>query len=378
MALTYDGTNGITFNDGSKIGSATSLGMRNKIINGAMTIDQRNAGATVAVSTNTYVVDRWNNMILSSATGRYTAQRSALAPSGFANSSSVVVTTTDASPSTLYGYALIQQVEGNNIVDLGWGSAGAGTVSLSFWVRSSVTGLYGVSLTNAAVTQGYTASYTINSANTWEYKTIVIPGSTSGVWATDNSIGLSVVFGLGGGATRTAATTNAWYAPTGTYTPTQVSGGINLLATNAATFNITGVQLEESPVATPFEYRPYGTELALCQRYYQKTYDTGVAPATATTIGLCPIAFNGVAGTDYTFMTLTTRMRTGPSTISFWDGAGNSGAVSKYVNGSWSNNITATITFANAGEANFAVSYNGTPFTTGLPHGIHYAASAEL
>jgi hypothetical protein len=267
MALTYDGTNGITFNDGSKIGSATSLGMRNKIINGAMVIDQRNAGATVAVTTNTYVVDRWNNMILSSATGRYTAQRSALAPSGFSNSSSVLVTTTDAAPSTLYGYALVQQIEGYNIADLGWGAAGASTVSLSFWVRSSVTGVYGVTLTNAAVTQGYTATYTINSANTWEYKTVVIPGSTSGVWSIDNSIGLGVVFGLGGGATRTAASNNTWYAPTGTYTPTQVSGGINLMATNSATFNITGVQLEKSPVATPFEYRSYGTELALCQRY---------------------------------------------------------------------------------------------------------------
>jgi hypothetical protein len=276
MALTYDGTNGITFNDGSKIGSASSLGMRNKIINGAMTIDQRNAGATVAVTTNTYVVDRWNNMILSSATGRYTAQRSALAPSGFANSSSVVVTTTDASPSTLYGYALVQQVEGNNIVDLGWGAAGASSAALSFWVRSSVTGLYGVSVTNAAVTQGYTATYTINSANTWEYKTIVIPGSTSGVWSPDNSIGLGIVFGLGGGATRTAASTNVWYAPTGTYTPTQVSGGINLMATNSATFNITGVQFEKGPVATPFENRQYGTELALCQRYYYGVNHGGV------------------------------------------------------------------------------------------------------
>jgi hypothetical protein len=243
--------------------------MRNRIINGAMVIDQRNAGASLAVtSTGQYSVDRFRADIFSSATGRFSIQQSTAAPAGFVNSLLVTVTTANASPTAAFGYSVQQMVEGFNLADLAWGTANAQPATLSFWVRSSITGTFPAIIQNSDGDRAFGAQYTISAANTWEYKTVAISGITSGTWLTNNGIGARVLFGLGGGTDRTISTGFQTVPSAGTQT--NVTGSTNLLATNGATWQITGVQLEEGTAASPFENRLYGTELLLCQRYYYR------------------------------------------------------------------------------------------------------------
>ena len=249
-------------------------GFKNRIINGAMVIDQRNAGAEVNPAVNaTYYLDRWS--VLSTQTSKFKIGQNAgsvTPPAGYTNYlgitslSSYSVTSTDV-------FEVRQNIEGFNIADLGYGAAGAATVTLSFWVRSSLTGTFGGALQNSAYNYTYPFTFTISAANTWEQKTITIVGATSGTWLTTNGNGLRVVFGLGVGSTY-SGTAGAW-AGTEYHSAT---GAVSVVGTNSATFYLTGVQLEKGSTATSFDYRPYGTELALCQRYYYRT-TVGVANA---------------------------------------------------------------------------------------------------
>lgn len=234
-------------------------------------IDQRNAGASVTVNTGsqTFSVDRWWGQGTASA-GVFTMQQSSVAPAGFTNSLLVTVTTQDASLAATDLYDVSQNIEGFNVADLGWGTANAATVTLSFWVRSSVTGTFGGAFGNSAANRSYPFTYTISSANTWEQKSITVAGDTSGTWLTNNGIGLRLYFGLGLGSTY-SGTAGAW---AGSFF-ISATGATNLMATNGATFQITGVQLERGSAASPFEFRQYGTELQLCQRYYYRTTSTG-------------------------------------------------------------------------------------------------------
>jgi hypothetical protein len=258
-----DASGGNTATINSMTPTADSLqGFRNRIINGDMRIDQRNDGS--AVTTNgSFPVDRYK--IDFSTDGAFSAQRDTTAPSGFVNSLKWTVTTADASlGATQYAY-VYQKIEGTNIADLAWGSASAKTVTLSFWVRSSVTGTFGGALQNSAGNRSYPFTYTISSADTWEYKTITIAGDTTGTWLTTTGVGIQVLLSLGMGSTY-SGTAGAWAAAT----YASATGATNLMATLNATWYITGVQLEVGSVATPFERRDYGRELMLCQRYYQK------------------------------------------------------------------------------------------------------------
>ena len=260
MTVSISGTDGVTFNDSSVQTTAAKVGMVNRIINGQMVVNQRALGATSA--TGNYVLDRF---IVYRSGGAYTAQQSSTAPAGFINSM-LMTNTTAASPTTFSFFGQI--IEGLNIADLGFGTANAQTVTVSFWANSSVTGIYSISLTNGNGDRAYPAQYTVNVANTWEYKTITVPGDTSGTWATNNTSGFFLRFNLGSPAARTAPA-GAWVA--GNYDGANGSTGATTWAnTTSATFFITGVQLEKGSTATSFDYRPYGTELALCQRYYQK------------------------------------------------------------------------------------------------------------
>ena len=240
--------------------TANNFAGKNRIINGAMMVDQRNAGAAVTAA-NAYPVDRW--YISNTANGSYSAQQVSDTPVGF--SSSLKVTVTAAQTANTGNLAPVQLIEGNNIADLGWGAAGAKTVTLSFWVRSSLTGTFGGSLRNSASNRSYPVTYTISVADTWEYKTITIAGDTSGTWLTTNGVGIRVRFSLYAVASSLQSA-GTWYAGSAT----GATGQTQLASTNGATFYITGVQLEKSSTATEFEYRPYGTELALCQRYFQQ------------------------------------------------------------------------------------------------------------
>ena len=235
-------------------------GFKNRIINGAMMIDQRNAGASVSIGDN-YTVDRWSSVRAGGA-ATMTAQRSTTAPVGFTNSLLFTVGT-GATPSGTDQTFTDQKIEGFNVADLGWGTANAQTVTISFWIRSSVTGLYGLTVRNSSNNRAYVASYTVNSANTFEFKTVTITGDTSGTWSTDNSTGIRVIWDLGSGSTYSQAA-GSWTS--GSFI-SGLTGGTKLSATSGATFYITGVQLEKGSTATSFDYRPYGTELALCQRY---------------------------------------------------------------------------------------------------------------
>ena len=262
MPISVNGANGITFADGSiQNTGATGFGFKNRIINGAMVIDQRNAGASVTPTADTYTLDRWTNGM--SQASKMTIQQSSTVPSGFSKSLSVTVASA-YTPSASEWFGFFQKIEGFNSADFGFGAAGASTVTISFWVRSSITGSYGFSLSNASQNRSYPVLYTVNSANTWEQKTITIAGDTSGTWVGGtNGIGLICIWSLGAGSTY-QQTANAW----GTGLGLGTTGQTNWITNAGATFYITGVQLERGSTATSFDYRPYTTELALAQRYF--------------------------------------------------------------------------------------------------------------
>jgi len=252
----------------SQLGSAgVSTGFKNRIINGAMVIDQRNAGASVtpASGAGSYTVDRF--FVYVNQASKLTAQQNAgsvTPPVGFSkylgitSSSAYSLGATDV-------FQLTQSIEGNNTYDLAWGTANAKTVTLSFQVYSSLTGTFGGAILNYAQTRSYPFSYTISSANTWTTISITIAGDTGGTWVGASSAGaLTVSWGLGVGSTY-SGTAGSWSGST-YYSST---GATSVVGTNGATFYITGVQLEVGTTATNFDYRSYGTELALCQRYYQ-------------------------------------------------------------------------------------------------------------
>ncbi len=243
---------------------AQYTGFKNRIINGAMVIDQRNAGASVTQGTSViYTADRW--WIYGATASKFTLQQqTSVVPAGYTHalkatsSSAYTVASTDE-------FDIAQYIEGLNVADLGWGTANAATVTLSFRVYSSLTGTFGGQIANYNSSRSYPFSYTISAANTWETKTVTIAGDTSGTWLTTNGAGVLVLFSLGAGSTK-SGTANTWQA--GNYT--QPTGSVSVVGTSGATFYITGVQLEKGSTATSFDYRPYGTELALCQRYFQK------------------------------------------------------------------------------------------------------------
>ena len=268
MPVSISGTNGVTFPDSSlQAAAASPYVLKNRIINGAMVIDQRNAGAATANTINDYTVDRWS--VLQSVIGKLIAQQNAAAvtpPTGF---SYYLGVTSQSNYSVLTGdyYMIRQPIEGYNVADFGFGTANAKTVTLSFWVRSSLTGTFGGSLRNSAGDRSYPFTYTISSANTWEQKSITIAGDTSGTWLTTTGIGLIVQFGLGVGSTY-SGTAGAWAATN----YVSATGATSVVGTSGATFYITGVQLEQNTTATPFERRLYGQELVNCQRYFQKIY----------------------------------------------------------------------------------------------------------
>jgi len=241
-------------------------GFKNRIINGAMVIDQRNAGASVTPTNGQYTLDRFLISIGGGETGKLSIQQNAGAvtpPAGFINYLGVTSLTSYTVPIASW-FSLLHEIEGLNVADLAWGTASASTITLSFWVRSSLTGTFGGALNNSGNTRNYPYTYTISVANTWEKKSVTIAGDTSGTWLTTNGIGIQVGFALGAGTTE-SGTAGAWTA-TRAFSAT---GATSVVGTNGATFYITGVQLEKGSTATSFDYRPYGTELALCQRYFE-------------------------------------------------------------------------------------------------------------
>jgi len=350
-------------------------GYKNRIINSAMVIDQRNAGAASANTINDYWLDRWA-VQQASTTGKLIAQQNAgsvTPPAGFSkylgitSQSAYTVGSSDR-------YSINQPIEGFNFADLAWGTASAATVTLSFWVYSSLTGTFGGCIQNYAGNRSYPFNYTINSANTWEKKSVTIAGDQSGTWVGATNAGAAyVIISLGAGSTY-QTTANAWAA--GNYqAPT---GATSVVGTNGATFYITGVQLEKGSTATSFDYRPYGTELALCQRYYQKSYIQSVVPGASLSTNNASLLQSswGVVNTASIAgmaTALPVVMRTSP-TATIYDIVGNSARVSKLsADGVETNNTTINVT--SAGEAKLQVRIYANS-AVGMEFG--YALTAEL
>jgi hypothetical protein len=278
--------------------------MRNRIINGAMMINQRALGVVSPVTSDglKYTVDRWW-AYNGNASSKFSIQQSSDAPSGF--SYSLLATSLSAySVGAGEEFDVGQLIEGFNFADMAWGTANAQPVTLSFWIKSSLTGTFGGSLMNTAYNRSYPFTYTISAANTWEYKTITVPGDTSGTWiGATNGISLRVIFGLGVGSTK-SGTAGAWASAE--YESS--TGAVSVVGTSGATWYITGVQLEEGTAASPFENRLYGTELALCQRYFTRFLGNAVFEQVPT---LYIPGYNSTSG--YACIGTQVPMRASPS-----------------------------------------------------------------
>jgi hypothetical protein len=282
-------------------GLGMGMGFRNRIINGAMVIDQRNAGASVSTS-GSFVTDRFKFNYAGG--GTISAQQATDSlPTGYSYALKLTVGTADTSIAAGDEYIFDTTVEGFNFADFLYGSASAQTCTISFWVRSSVTGTYSATLKNSANSRAYPATYTINVANTWEQKTITVAGDTTGTWiGATNGIGLRLRFCLVSGSTY-LGTPNAWQAGD----LDGATGQANWMATSGNTFYITGIQLEKGSTATSFDYRPYGTELMLCQRYYYRQTPTGT-----TYYG---VGFNDSTTVASLFINFPVPLRAAPSSV---------------------------------------------------------------
>ena len=242
-------------------------GRRNLIINGAAIIDQRNTASSAFTAQSGYHVDRWKATRYATDELAWTIQQVTDAPANFKNSIKLTVTTAETDYSQTIENTVFQtNLEGQDIAHLGFGTSDAQVLTLSFWIKASIAGIYGGGVVNSAGDRSYPFSYTVSATNTWEYKTVTFTADTTGTWLTTNGVGLQLVFGLGQGSDR-LGTAGAWT----TGTKTGVTGQVQLTETLNATWQITGVQLEVGSVATPFEHRSYGEELALCQRYFWRT-----------------------------------------------------------------------------------------------------------
>lgn len=345
-------------------GYASSLpNFRNRIINGDMRIDQRNAGSSVTPTNSSptdYTLDRWKFSVLQSS--KVTCQQVSDAPAGF--SKSLKATSSSSYTPLSNDYFLVQQrIEGYNTSDLNWGTTNAKSITVSFWVKSSLTGTFSGAVRNAdGFGRGYVFEYTVGVADTWEYKSLSLVGDTGGTWATDNNKSIELGFSLGAGSD--------FYASAGAWNATNdfaTSGSNNLVGTSGATLQITGVQLEEGTVATPFEHRPIGVELGLCQRYYYKSYNIDVAPGTATSTGA---HWNvTVAGTGWVTFQFPVSMRATP-TCTAYHVNGTAGQLYNQYNGAY----TATSVQA-VGQSGVTIS-GGTPANQGNTG--HITAVAEL
>ena len=303
MSLQLNGTAGVTYNDGSNQPAAASpYGLKNRIINGNMAIDQRNNGSSATANSNAYFVDRLQ-LQASGSPPVLTGERVTDAPNDFKYSMKF---TTNATTDTLTASEAVtprQNIEGFNVADFNFGNANAKEFTVSFWVKGSVTGTYGFCVMNAGFNRHYVTTYNINSANTWEKKTITLTADTSGTWDATTGVGVRIMFPIDTGPDMETTTTETW--GTGDYRRT--SSCVKLLQTSSATWQITGLQVELGSAATPFENRSYGTELALCQRYYQ-----------VISVTLSAFNTNGLVG--FTFLT---EMRAAPTVTRAYVGTTN-------------------------------------------------------
>ena len=348
------------------------FGFKNRIINGNMAISQGAAAATItpavtsAYATN-YPVDRFE--VIVGAASKLTTAQSSTAATGF-NFSTLITSSSSYTAGDGEVFAIRHKIEGFNTSDLAFGTVNAQKITLSFWVRSSVTGTFGGSIQNSAANRSYPFTYTIDVIDTFEYKTITIPGDTSGTWiGATNGIGLTINFGLGVHANK-SGTANAWAGAD----YRSATSATSVVALNLRTFYITGVQVEKGSTATSFDYRSYGTELQLCQRYYEKSYPQGTVPGSVSDAGRILNAF-GTTSTAYIagFITYRVIKRASATPAVYAPSSGAITTINAYNFGVATNVVTPTID--SPSDMGFGFYFNG---TTANGYGVHYAVSAEF
>lgn len=315
-----------------------ALSNRNLIINGAMQVAQRGTSFTgITFGSAKYTLDRYYADIVTSSSVAFTVAQSSDAPQGFNSSLGVTLTASGATGAGDYAF-FRQIIEGYNFAHLNFGTANAQTFTLSFWVKSSLTGTFGGYLGAAANARFRTFSYTVSAANTWEYKTVTVSGDTEGTWNAINGVGLQVAWSLSCGTTYLGAT-GTW----GDSLLLGATGQTNLTETAGATINITGVQLEVGDTATPFEHR--SDELQRCQRYYQNTYED-VADVGGSSSNGSIVAVTGYVSNDRYFvaMRFPTEMRAAPITVFYGgrDDSSNTAARVSVYNGPTLRSFTAS------------------------------------
>jgi hypothetical protein len=350
---------------------------RNRIINGDMRIDQRNAGGAITQTTgNTYTVDRWS--ISGSVTSKLSAQRNygVTSPTGFSNHLGIL-SLSSYSVGVGEAFTVTHAIEGYNVTDLAWGTASAKTVTLSFWFRSNMSGgtVFGGALQNSATDRSYPFSFSSVASNTWEYKTITIPGDQSGTWLTNDGIGIQLRLSLGVGTTL-SGTAGAWTAGD----IRSVTGSASIVGTNAATCYITGVQLEVGTIATPYEFLPMSQEMSLCERYFQKSFQSGTAVSQNSGVyrgAVCYVVQSSGSGPiPSSIVKLRERMRTNP-TVTFYSPAA---STSKWYNrGAVAESGLCEIPYNEPSDSGFTI-YNIQIGSDALNNStyVHWSADAEI
>lgn len=348
--------------------------MKNRIINGDMRVDQRNEGAvltTTSAQTTWKSVDKFNGFL--SGTGNFSMQRlSATPPPGFTNYSRIITTTADAAPAATSNYFHGTNIEGFLVQDDNFGTANATNLAISFQFRSSLTGTFSGSLRNSGGTRSYPFAFNIAAANTWTTVKITVPGDITGTWLFNNGIGISLFFNLGSGSNflGTAAT---WQGSNFV----GVTGSVALISTLNATIDITGVQLEVASGATSFDYLLYGVQLLLCQRYYQKSFSAGTAPAQSVGVNSGETQISSALGTLSALGFIQTRfivpVRSTPTVVTYNPSAGNIQVRDE--TGAVDCSSTATTPSVNA----IAFFYQTNASTVvGNKLGVHWTADADL
>jgi len=353
---------------GEGLTRTTQLSHRNIIINGAMNVAQRGG---VAGAHNSFAVDRFKFKKESTA-ANFDMTQSTTSPDGFSNSLKVDCTSADTSTAHNEFVMVRYAIEARDLQQLGYGTASAKPMVLSFYVRSSLTGTYSINcLQQDNSSKIYSRTYTINSANTWERKTISIPADTSGVINDDSGEGLQFNFNLVlGSSFKGSAVSTAWE----TYANNKWGSqhGINLASSTSNEWYITGVQLEVGSVATPFEHRSFSEELVRCQRYYEHSYNYSVTPGTAVNNGSVMFLTNRSPGTAHTMLRFQTRKRANPTVIAYDPTQSNTTGMRNL-----DDNVTYGYTANRMGQMG-CTAYPTGSLNLGRFIQFHYTADAEL
>jgi hypothetical protein len=355
-----------------------ALSNRNLIINGAMNVAQRGTSFTgIGGSAGTYSCDRWRHGF-TATTARVTLSQDSNAPNGFAKSFKVAVTTAEASLNAASGCGISQPIEGQNLQQLAKGTADAKQVTVSFWVKTNKTGTYQFEFQDADNARNQVLSYTVNSADTWEYKTVTFDADTTGAFDNDNGASAYLQWFLFGGTNYTSGTVQSTWGSRSNANLMSPSMP-NLADSTSNYWQITGVQLEVGSVATPFEHESFGQTMAKCQRYYEKSYKYSVAPATATDAGMMSSYYSGATGTNHAFTIYFKQNKRTAPTMSGWDGSGNASKCSYWTAGNSrvDNPSQSSYSFPRSGES--SVMFNISDLNTSARQfGTHWAADAEL